>query len=162
MKIQEILIPQLQQEVALTEKFLKRIPEDKLDWKPHAKSMSIRQLANHLAEIPTWITATMNAGSMDVKGYKPSDHASVEQIIKELMENTAEAEKSLKKSDDEFERKWKMTNDGEILFEMPKFNVLQSMVMNQFPHHRAQLGVYFRLLDISVPATYGPSADERE
>lgn len=162
MKIHEILIPQLQQEVALTEKFLKRIPEDKLDWKPHKKSMSIRELANHLAELPTWITGTMNAGAMDVKGYKPLDHASVDQMIKELKENSAEAEASLKKSDDEFERKWKMTNDGEILFELPKLNVLQSMVMNQFPHHRAQLGVYFRLLDISVPATYGPSADERE
>ena len=162
MKIQDYLIPQLQQEVALTEKFLKRIPEDKLDWKPHKKSMTIRQLANHLAEIPAWITGTMNAGMMDVKGYKPADHASVDEIIKELKENTADAEKALKKSDDEFERMWKMTDDGELLFEMPKFNVLQSMVMNQFPHHRAQLGVYFRLLDISVPATYGPSADESE
>ncbi|TBW28296.1 DinB family protein [Gramella sp. KN1008] len=162
MKIQDYLIPQLQQEVALTEKFLRRIPEDKLDWKPHKKSMTIRQLANHLAEIPSWITGTMKAGMMDVKGYKPNDHASVDEIIRELKKNAADAEESLEKPDDEFERMWKMTNDGEIIFEMPKFNVLQSMVMNQFPHHRAQLGVYFRLLDISVPATYGPSADENE
>lgn len=162
MKIQDYLIPQLQQEVSLTEKFLKRIPEDKMDWKPHKKSMSIRQLANHLAEIPSWITGTMDAGSLDIKGYKSPDHASLDEIIKQLRENTAEAEKSLKKPDDAFERMWKMTDDGELLFEMPKFNVLQSMVMNQFPHHRAQLGVYFRLLDISVPATYGPSADETE
>lgn len=162
MKIQEFLIPELQQEVALTEKFLKRIPEDKLDWKPHKKSMTMGELANHLAEIPSWITGTMNAGAADMKGYEPLDHPSVDEIIKQLKHNAAEAEKSLQKSDDEFERMWKMTNDGEILFEMPKFNVLQSMVMNQFPHHRAQLGVYFRLLDISVPATYGPSADESD
>ncbi|MCP9201244.1 DinB family protein [Gramella sp. GC03-9] len=161
MKIYEFLIPQLQQEVALTEKFLKRIPEDKMDYKPHEKSMTIRQIANHLAEIPSWITGTMEAGNMDVKGYKPLEHGTVDEIVKELKNNTAEAEKALKKADDEFERMWRMTNDGEILFEMPKFNVLQSMVMGQFPHHRAQLGVYFRLLDISVPATYGPSADEQ-
>ncbi|WP_232225354.1 DinB family protein [Christiangramia salexigens] len=122
--------------------------------------MTIRQIANHLSEIPVWITGTMEAESLDVAGYKSPDNSTVEDIIKELKKNTTAAETSLKKSDKEFERSWKMIKDGETLFEMPKFNVLQSMVMNQFPHHRAQLGVYFRLLDISVPATYGPSADE--
>lgn len=161
MKIQEFLISQLQQEEALTEKFLKRIPEDKLGWKPHEKSMTIKQLANHLAEIPSWITGTMQAGEWDVAGYKAPDEDTVEAIVKTLKENTAAAKESLKKPDEEFEHIWKMTKDGETLFEMPKFNVLQTMVMNQFPHHRAQLGVYFRLLDISVPATYGPSADEQ-
>lgn len=161
MKIQEFLIPLLQQEVALTEEFLKRIPEDKMDWKPHKKSMTLGELANHLAEIPSWITGTMDAGAVEMKGYEPMDHPSVDDIIKQLKHNAAKAEKALQKPDDEFERMWKMTNDGEILFEMPKLKVLQSMVMNQFPHHRAQLGVYFRLLDISVPATYGPSADEQ-
>jgi len=147
--------------VALTEKFLKRIPEDKLGWKPHEKSMTIKQLANHLAEIPTWITGTMQAGEWDVAGYKAPDQDTVEAIIKTLKENTAAAEESLKKENEEFEHTWKMTKEGETLLKMPKFNVLQTMVMNQFPHHRAQLGVYFRLLDISVPATYGPSADEQ-
>lgn len=160
MKIHEFLIPQLQQEVALTEKFLKRIPEENMDWKPHEKSMTIKQIANHLAEIPAWITGTMEAESLDLKGYNSPDYDTVDDIIKELKKNTAGAETSLRKSDEEFHRTWRMTREGETLFEMPKFNVLQAMVMNQFPHHRAQLGVYFRLLDISVPATYGPSADE--
>ena len=160
MKIHEFIIPQLQQEVALTEKFLKRIPEDKMGWKPHEKSMTIKQIANHLAEIPSWITGTMEAEALDLKGYTSPALDSVEEIIKELKQNTIAAETSLRKSDEEFYRTWKMTKAGETLFEMPKFNVLQAMVMNQFPHHRAQLGVYFRLLDISVPATYGPSADE--
>ncbi len=161
MKIHEFLIPQLQQEVALTEKFLKRIPEDKMGWKPHERSMTIKQIANHLSEIPSWITGTMEAEAWDVQGYVAPNHASVEDIIKELKTNAVAAETSLKKPDSEFEHTWKMTKEGETLFEMPKFNVLQTMVMNQFPHHRAQLGVYFRLLDISVPATYGPSADEQ-
>ncbi|MGA8854518.1 MAG: DinB family protein [Christiangramia sp.] len=160
MEIHEFLIPQLQQEVALTEKFLKRIPEDQMGWKPHEKSMTIQELGNHLAEIPSWITGTMDAGEWDVAGYKPPDEKTVEALVKTLKENTAAAEKALKQPDEEFERTWKMIKEGETLFEMPRFNVLQTMVMSQFPHHRAQLGVYFRLLDISVPATYGPSADE--
>ncbi|MBT8318615.1 MAG: DinB family protein, partial [Gramella sp.] len=106
-------------------------------------------------------TGTMEAEAWDVQGYKPPDFESVKDIIDELKRNAVAAETSLKKSDEEFHRTWKMTREGETLFEMPKFNVLQTMVMNQFPHHRAQLGVYFRLLDISVPATYGPSADEQ-
>ncbi|WP_300439444.1 DinB family protein [Christiangramia sp.] len=161
MEIHEFLIPQLQQEVALTEKFLKRIPEDKMEWQPHEKSMTIKQIANHLAEIPAWITGTMEAESLDVKGYSSPSFDSVNDIIQELKQNTISAETSLRKPDSEFRRSWKMTKEGETLFEMPKFNVLQAMVMNQFPHHRAQLGVYFRLLDIPVPATYGPSADEQ-
>lgn len=160
MKIHEFLIPQLQQEVALTEKFLKRIPEDEMGWKPHEKSMSIKELANHLAEIPSWITATMEQGSMDLTGYKSPAKESVQEIIELLKESNAEAEKALQKPDEEFRKTWKMIVNGETAMEMPKFNVLQSIVMNQFPHHRAQLGVYFRLLDISVPSTYGPSADE--
>lgn len=160
MKIHEFLIPQLKQEVALTEKFLKRIPEDSLGWKPHEKSMTLKQIANHLSEIPAWITGTMEAESLDIKGYSSPDHGTIDEIIKELKRNAVAAETSLRKPDEEFENMWRMTKEGETLFEMPKFNVLQAMVMNQFPHHRAQLGVYFRLLDISVPATYGPSADE--
>jgi len=160
MKIHEFFISQLQQEVALTEKFLKRIPEDKMGWKPHEKSMTIKQLANHLAEIPSWITGTMDAGEWDIAGYKPPEEETVKGLIETLKENTAAAEKALKQADEEYEHSWKMTKEGETLFEMPRFNVLQTMVMSQFPHHRAQLGVYFRLLDISVPATYGPSADE--
>lgn len=161
MKIKEFLIPQLEQEVALTKKFLKRIPQDKMTWKPHEKSMTIRQLANHLAEIPSWITGTMEGGEWDATNYKPSDQPDIEAIVKSLEENAAAAKKSLDKADSEFEKNWKMTKGGETIFEMPKFNALQAMVMNQFPHHRAQLGVYFRLLDIPVPATYGPSADEQ-
>ncbi|MDX1428434.1 MAG: DinB family protein [Salegentibacter mishustinae] len=160
MKIHEFLIPQLQQEVALTEKFLKRIPEDEMGWKPHEKSMSIKELANHLAEIPAWITATMEKESMDLIGYKAPAKESIKEIIELLKKNNAEAEKALQKPDEEYRKTWKMIVNGETAMEMPKFNVLQSIVMNQFPHHRAQLGVYFRLLDISVPSTYGPSADE--
>lgn len=161
MKIHEILIPQLKQEVALTEKFLKRIPEDKLGWKPHEKSMTMQQLANHLAEIPEWITGTMEAGEWDLSGYEVPNKERVDDIVGDLKANAAAAEKALDKQDEEYAKTWKMTKGGETVFEMPKLQTLQAVVLNQFPHHRAQLGVYFRLLDISVPSTYGPSADEQ-
>lgn len=161
MKIANFFIPQLQQEVHLTEKFLKRIPEDKLAWKPHEKSMSIKQLANHLAEIPSWITATMEMDSLDMEAYKSPDFNSVKDILDTLKMNATQAEQALNKPDEAYNKNWKMVSKGETLMEMQKFKVLQSVVMNQLPHHRAQLGVYFRLLDISVPAAYGPSADEQ-
>lgn len=161
MELQKCLISELQHEVVLTEKFLKRIPQDKMDWRPHPKSMSIRQLANHLAEIPSWITATMEMDEMDMEGYKPPDFGEIEEILEVLRNNNAEAEAALKKPDSAYEKTWKMVQGGKILMDMPKFNVLRMMVLNQIPHHRAQLGVYFRLLDIPVPATYGPSADEQ-
>jgi len=161
MKIHEFLIPQLQQEVSLTEKFLKRIPEDKMDWKPHNKSMSFQELANHLAEIPEWVAGTMDSEGWDLKGYKPPAKSSVNEILEDLKNNASMAEKALQKPDEVYGEIWKMTERETVLMEMPRFNVLQSIVMNQFPHHRAQLGVYFRLLDISVPSTYGPSADEQ-
>ncbi|WP_298525085.1 DinB family protein [uncultured Christiangramia sp.] len=161
MKIYEFLIPQLKQETALTLKFLKRIPEDRMNYKPHEKSMSIKELANHLAEIPTWISGTMDHGSMDLSGYKAPSESTVSEIIATLQKNSEEAMKALQKPDEAYQENWKMTQNGEILMEMAKFNVLQTIVMNQFPHHRAQLGVYFRLLDLPVPSTYGPSADEQ-
>lgn len=161
MELQKCLLSELQHEVVLTEKFLKRIPQDKMDWRPHPKSMSMRQLANHLAEIPSWITATMQMDEMEMEGYKSPDFGEIDEILEVLRNNTAEAEAALRKPDSEFEKNWKMLRKGETLMEMPKFNVLRMMVLNQIPHHRAQLGVYFRLLDLPVPATYGPSADEQ-
>ncbi|WP_373055952.1 DinB family protein [Zunongwangia sp. H14] len=161
MKIQEFLIPELQYEVALTEKFLKRLPEDKLAWKPHPKSMSLGELANHLAEIPSWINATMELDELDLEGFQSAGFKKVSKIIEALKLNTSQAEIALRKPDSEYEKNWRMLSGENVLLEMPKFNVLRTIVFNQLPHHRAQMGVYFRLLDIPVPSTYGPSADEK-
>lgn len=161
MKIYEILIPELQHEVALTEKFLKHLPQDKMDWRPHPKSMSVNQLANHLVEIPGWVTATMDLDEMEMQGYRSPEFQSSSEMLEALKDNTSKAEAALRKPDADFEKNWKMLMGGETVMDMPKLKVLRTMVLNQLPHHRAQLGVYFRLLDIPVPATYGPSADER-
>ncbi len=162
MEIKDIILKELRNEVRLTEKFLKRIPKDKLDWRPHKKSMSIKELGNHLAEIPSWITGTMEMEEMNMDGYEASNLSSPDEMVKVLKKNAADAEASLQKSDEVFHKNWKMKMKDETLWEMPRLDVLNTVVINQIPHHRAQLGVYFRLLDLSVPASYGPSADENE
>lgn len=162
MEIKDILLNELRNEVRLTEKFLKRIPKDKLDWRPHEKSMSIKELGSHLAEIPSWITGTMEMDEMNMDGYEASNLSSPDEMVNVLKKNAADAEASLQKPDDAFKKNWKMKMKDETLWEMPRLDVLNTVVLNQIPHHRAQLGVYFRLLDQSVPATYGPSADENE
>ncbi|ASO06057.1 DinB family protein [Arenibacter algicola] len=161
MEIQKLLIPELEHEVALTEKFLRRIPKDKLDWRPHPKSMSIKQLGSHLAELPSWVVGTMSQDEMIMDEYKPPINDNVDDMIKTLKSAAKEAADSLKVANSEYDKKWKMIQGGKTVMEMPKYQVLRGMVLNQFPHHRAQLGVCLRLLNESVPATYGPSADEQ-
>lgn len=161
MEIQKLLIPELEHEVALTEKFLRRIPKDKLDWRPHPKSMSIKQLGSHLAELPSWVVGTMSQDEMIMDEYKPPINDNVDEMIKTLKSAAKEAADSLKVANSEYNKKWKMIQGGKTVMEMPKYQVLRGMVLNQFPHHRAQLGVCLRLLNESVPATYGPSADEQ-
>lgn len=156
----ELLVTELQHEVALTEKFLSRIPADKMSWKPHEKSMSVKVLANHLSDIPSWISGTMDVDELEMSGYKSPDYDNVGDIVGNLKKNAEAAAISLDKADEEYHKMWTMKNNGEVLMSMPKYQTLRGMVLNQLPHHRAQLGVYLRLMDQPVPATYGPSADE--
>ncbi len=157
----EILIPELQHEVALTEKFLRRIPEDKLDWKAHEKSFSLIQLANHLADILNWIPGTMDVDELDISKYQSPKFETIDEVVDSLNKNAQAAAAALDKEDSEYHKTWAMKREGATLFSMPKYQVLRAMVLNQLPHHRAQLGVYLRLLDVPIPATYGPSADEQ-
>ncbi|HSI70024.1 MAG TPA: hypothetical protein VK941_07315, partial [Gillisia sp.] len=107
-----------------------------------------------------WVTATMEMDEMEMEGYRSPELETPSEMIDLLKRNTSQAEKALQKPDEDFLKNWKMLLSGKTVMDMPKLNVLRTMVLNQLPHHRAQLGVYFRLLDIPVPATYGPSADE--
>lgn len=157
----EILVPELKHEVALTEKFIRRIPADKMDWKAHEKSFTLGQLANHLADIVNWIPATLDMDELEMTNYKSPSFKSVDEIVDYLKKNAAIAEASLNKEDAEYHKNWSMKRNGETLMTMPKYQVLRGMVLNQLPHHRAQLGVYLRLIDVPVPASYGPSADEQ-
>lgn len=162
MAISDFLVSELQYELAVTEKFLGRVPADKMDWQPHEKSMTVRQLVSHLAEIPSWVSATMDMDELKMEGYQSPSFATTDEAIATLKENGQQAIESLRRaSDEDYSKLWKMTAGGQTLMELPKYMALRTGGMGQLPHHRAQLGVYLRLLGESVPATYGPSADEQ-
>jgi uncharacterized damage-inducible protein DinB len=162
----QALLPEFEQEMAGTRKTLERVPDDKFDWKPHAKSATFRQLALHLALFPSWMTETLEKTSLDyapVAGepYKPPVVNSRQELLEIFDHDLAKAREGLKAaSDAELMETWTLLAGGKKIFSMPRIGVLRGMVMNHMIHHRAQLGVYLRLNDLPVPALYGPSADE--
>lgn len=167
MALNEALLPEFDEEMAKTRKSLMRVPDDKFDWKPHPKSMSVRQLTTHLALFPSWITDTLSADSFDYAppgggAYKPPVVNSHTELLEIFDRDLPKARKALEAaSDAQLRGNWSLLEGGKTVLSMPRIVVLRSMVMNHMIHHRAQLGVYLRLNDIPVPALYGPSADEQ-
>lgn len=166
MGLSSALLPEFDHEWANTRKTLERVPEDKLDWKPHEKSMALGHLATHIANILNWAVSTVNDDSIDLSplGGAPPKNApmtSRKEILDLFDKNLAEARAAIAGAGDEHLRKpWSLLHGGNTVFTLPRFAVLRSMVMNHSIHHRAQLGVYLRLNEVPVPSIYGPSADE--
>ncbi len=166
MKLNETLLPEFEHEMANTRKTLERIPEDKLDWQPHEKSWTIRDLATHLANIPSWTSGTINEDSFDMapsSGDIPhAEPAKSQQEILDSFDNNVSAARAAisDASDEQLLKPWTLLSGGKSIFTLPKIAVLRSFVMSHSIHHRAQLGVYLRLNDVPVPSIYGPSADE--
>jgi uncharacterized damage-inducible protein DinB len=166
MALSESLLPEFDHEMANTRKTLERVPEDKLDWKPHEKSMLMGGLATHLSNLPTWANYTIDQDSLDLAPEgKPLPPAPTVKSQSELLEtfdsNVSKARAAIAgASDAELFKPWTLLSNGQQLLTLPKIAVLRSFVMNHTIHHRAQLGVYLRLNDIPVPSIYGPSADE--
>jgi uncharacterized damage-inducible protein DinB len=166
MAINEMLLPEFDQEMAKTRTSLERVPDDKFDWKPHTKSMSVRQLAVHLATIPGWGAEVFDKTSLDVAPvgappYKPPDVNSRKDLLDVFDSSVSKARQALQSAGDPlFMEKWTLLAGGKTIFSMPRIAVFRGMIMNHMIHHRAQLGVYLRLNDLPVPAIYGPSADE--
>lgn len=163
MHLGKILAAELQQESQSARKMLERIPADKLTWKPHDKSMSLGQLAGHVAEISTWTNATLMSDELDFAkfDYKPKVYTDSAGLVADLDKNIADAVGILTNiSEETFAENWTMRNGEQVFFTLPKAAVMRSFVMNHFVHHRGQLSVYLRLLDIPVPGAYGPTADE--
>lgn len=167
MTITDSLWREFDEEMATTRRYLERVPDDRLGWKPHEKSMTLGRLATFLAELPGWIVNTLTKGELDIfpPGAPPPkwEALSSRTAILDLFEkNVATARKSMREAADaEWPKPWAFRMQGKTVWSAPKSHVYRSTVMNHLVHHRAQLGVYFRLLDIPVPAVYGPSADER-
>ena len=166
MAIKDALLPEFDQEMANTRKTLERVPDDQFDWAPHPKSMKLGRLAGHLAELTTWGAATIAQDDLELapKGseqWKAFVPASRQEVLDRLETSSAEFREKLVNCDDAaMQRQWRLLRNGEVMLAMPRYMALRSFVMNHCIHHRAQLGVYLRLLEIAVPSVYGPSADE--
>lgn len=156
------LLAEMEQEAQTTRKMLSRVPDDKYDWKPHEKSMSIRTLTTHIAELPTWVSLTLNTSELDFATgeYKPKQISNTAELVQYFEECLADGRERLSKATDEdLLPDWTMRNGAEIYDVSPKGKVIR-MSYCQIVHHRAQLGVYLRLLNVPIPGSYGPSADE--
>jgi len=148
-----------------TKPHLAAIPSDRLEWRPHEKSYTIGELGTHLANLPMWTMATLGADEFDVAppGEEPPRQAplgSADEILAHLEENAAAARGAIEgASDEELMKGWTLLAGGEALFTLPKIAVLRTFIMDHMIHHRGQLTVYLRLLDVPVPQTFGPTAD---
>jgi uncharacterized damage-inducible protein DinB len=166
MSIAQSMLPEFDQEMANTRKVLERVPEAKWDWKPHQKSGTTGWLAGHVATIPEWLTMTLNTDSLDyapVDGpsYTPPKIENNQQLLAAFDKGSAEARTALSAAADaDFAKGWTLLAGGKEIFTMPKIACIRSFVLNHLIHHRAQLTMYLRQLDVPVPGLYGPSADE--
>jgi uncharacterized damage-inducible protein DinB len=162
MPIADALIMELENEAHTTRRVLERVPDDKLAWKPHPKSMSLGELAQHLATVPGNISGMAKLEGYDVEKFTPQPApASSAALVATLNENVAQAKAVLgATSDADMMVDWSFRMGGQPLMTIPRIGVYRSIMLNHFYHHRGQLSVYLRLLDVPVPSIYGPSADE--
>jgi uncharacterized damage-inducible protein DinB len=166
MAIVDSLLPEYDHELATTRRLLERVPEAEFGWKPHPRSMTLGELAGHVANLPFWCSATMSAPFYDLvageKETKLEAPASRDVMLKEFDERVKNARASLAKaSDAEMMATWALKQGDHEIFSMPRVAAIRSFVMNHLIHHRGQLSVYLRLKDVPLPPIYGPTADEQ-
>lgn len=162
MPIAQMLLPEFDQEMANTRKLLECVPDGKFDYKPHEKSMTLGRLAGHVAEIPSYGTATIRLEKLEMKGgEQPFSPTSKKELLETFEKHAAEARAAIAgASDEDLGKIWSFHYAGKEVFSMPRVAVLRGMMMNHLIHHRAQLGVYLRMNNVEFPGMYGPSADE--
>jgi uncharacterized damage-inducible protein DinB len=162
MAIKDGLLFEFDHEMGTTRKLLGRVPEDKLAWKPHVKSMSLGELATHLSDIPNWGSRILNETFFDLASAPPnlSESASRADVLDRFDEATKQARTALNKSDPELTAMWALKRGGQEMFAMPRVAAFRSFVLSHMIHHRGQLSVYLRLNDVPLPSIYGPTADE--
>jgi uncharacterized damage-inducible protein DinB len=157
------LLNELYQEATVTRRVLERVPEDKLEWRPHPKSMSLGQLAMHIASIPGNLSGLVKADEFDASqaNFTPPAPVSVEEILTAHDSSLRLAQDYLGGVDEQTAQgSWRLTFRGKEVFTAPRGGVIRSLMLNHWYHHRGQLSVYLRLLDVPVPVIYGRSADE--
>lgn len=165
MAIAESILPEFDHEAATTRTLLQRVPEDKAAWKPHVKSMALGHLAMHIANLPLWASITLERTEFDTNPpdgprLTTPEFQSAADLLQTYDANVTAARALLARTTDgEFMVPWTLKNGGKSMFSMPRIAVFRSFILNHAVHHRGQLSVYLRLLDVPVPNIYGPTAD---
>jgi len=162
MALKDWLLMEFDHETASTRKLIERIPDASLGWKPHDKSMSLGGLATHLANIPSWTMAFAERTSFDLADAPPNvePESSRQAIVARFDRTIVAARPLLERTDAEWTAMWSLKRAGHEVFSMPRAVAFRSFVVSHMIHHRGQLSVYLRLLDVPLPAIYGPTADE--
>ncbi len=166
MSISAAVLPEYDHEMSVTRTVLSRVPGERATWRPHAKSYSLGDLSSHIANLPTWITPTLSETELDLNppggtGWVSPTFQSTDALLATFDANIAAGRTAIAGTADEaFGVPWSLKSGGHVIFTMPRVVVLRSFVLNHLIHHRGQLAVYLRLLDVPVPQIYGPTADE--
>jgi uncharacterized damage-inducible protein DinB len=154
---------EFEREANTTRKHLSRLPADKLDWRPHEKSFTAGALASHIVEMTGWSEAILKQDGLDfdLATYKPYAATSVEDLLKTFDDNVARGKQALASAtDNTLAEPWGFKIMGEVRFERPRADAFRDLALSHIIHHRGQLSVYLRLLNVAVPGSYGPTADE--
>lgn len=154
---------EFEQEAAGTRKMLERVPEDKFDWKPHEKSMPLGRLAGHIAESAAWAKEVVEGDELDFaqSDYEPYTPQKTAELLERFDEFAAIFSQALAgRSDEEMLAQWTMRSGDHVIAKLPRIAAIRGFVLSHTYHHRGQLSVYLRLLDVPVPGVYGPSADD--
>lgn len=161
MSIASAFLAELDVEMPTTRRLLERVPGEKGDWKPHPKSFSLAHLAQLVARMPGWLTGTMKETSIDLQSFAGYSNETTATLLAEFDRNVAEARAALETArDEDFSVAWSLKTGGHVIFTLPRVAVMRQNI-NHLVHHRGQLSVYLRLLEVPLPSIYGPTADER-
>ncbi len=161
MKLADSIVAELDNEAQTTKRLLERLPDEKLSWKPHAKSFSLGQLALHIAAVPGSIAAAVTKDTMEAPDFAQAEAKSRNEVIETFTKSMSAAMATVKSMDDaKLNSTWSLTKNGKTILSMPRVAVVRNIMMNHIYHHRGQLSVYLRMLEVPLPSIYGPSADE--
>jgi uncharacterized damage-inducible protein DinB len=157
------ILAEFKYEAATTRRMLERVPEDKFDWSPHEKSMTLGRLATHIAENPAWCPALLDQDELDLANseYEPTVAGSVAELLELFDANVTDFVESVSgRTDEQMLSGWTLRVGDNVLGTQPKVGALRAFILSHTVHHRGQLSVYLRILDVPLPQVYGPTADE--
>jgi uncharacterized damage-inducible protein DinB len=161
MRLVDSILTEIDQEAQTTRKILDQVPEDKLSWRPHPKSYSLGQLALHIASSPASVAAAAVPDTFERPDLRQPEPKSRKEVLDAFWQGLEATKATLSKMDDaKLTSNWNLTKNGKVVMSVPRIGFLRAILMNHIYHHRGQLSVYLRLLDVTVPSLYGPSADE--